>query len=82
MAKENGTQRPRARKRRYKLDLVGTAEAAAILGVERPRIGRWRRKGLMPELAAEVSATPLWFRDDIEGMRPWVDSRRRSKAAA
>lgn len=24
-----------------KLDLVGTAEAAEILGVERPRIGRW-----------------------------------------
>ena len=28
-------------RRRRQLDLVGTAEAAEILGVERPRIGRW-----------------------------------------
>lgn len=27
-----------------KLDLVGTWEAAEILGVERPRIGRWLKK--------------------------------------
>ncbi len=35
-AKANGGAR-----RRRQLDLVGTAEAAEILGVERPRIGRW-----------------------------------------
>lgn len=30
------------------LDLVGTAEAAEeILGVERARIGKWRRKGIL-----------------------------------
>lgn len=29
------------------LDLVGAAEAADILGVERARIGKWRRKGIV-----------------------------------
>lgn len=29
------------------LDLVGAAEAAEILGVERARIGKWRRKGIV-----------------------------------
>ena len=44
---------PDGRRRQYtmstdSLDLVGTAEAAELLGVERPRIGRWIAKGEMP----------------------------------
>ena len=36
----NGTAPPRPLKV-PQMDIVGTAEAADILGVERPRIGRW-----------------------------------------
>lgn len=79
MSSENG-HAPR-RSRRAKVDLVGTAEAAAILGVERPRIGRWIHRGVMPEQAVEteVAATPLWHRADILAMRDWVNSNRRQR---
>lgn len=49
-----------------KLELVGTAEAAKILDVERPRISRWRRRGLLPEPVAEVASGPIWLRSQIE----------------
>lgn len=57
--------------------LVGTAEAAAILGVERPRIGKWTALGRMPTPVAELAAGPVWHRYDIEAMVPTVESRRR-----
>jgi hypothetical protein len=60
-----------------KLDLVGTAEAAAMLGVERPRIGRWRKAGIMPEPVAEIAATPVWLRSQIEGIQAEREKRRR-----
>lgn len=60
-----------------KLDLVGTAEAAAILGVERPRIGRWRKSGVMPEPVAEPAAGPVWHRSQIVAMKPERELRRR-----
>jgi hypothetical protein len=50
-------------------DVVGTAEAAELLGVERPRITRYRRADRMPPLAADLAATPVWHRDDVEKMR-------------
>lgn len=50
-------------------DLVGTAEAAEILGVERPRIGRWRERGIMPEPIRQLAATPLWTKDQIKALR-------------
>lgn len=59
------------------LDIVGTAEAAAILGVERPRIGRWMRKGMMPAPARVLKATPVWHTKDIEAMKDWVEAHRR-----
>lgn len=63
---------------RDRIALVGTAEAAAILGVERPRIGRWIGKGVMPQPVAKVGATPLWLREDVEAMRKEVAKRRRA----
>lgn len=68
--------------------LVGTAEAAAILGVERPRIGRWRaldasriEQGLppakLPLPIQELAAGPVWLRSQIEAMREATDSRRK-----
>ena len=64
------------------LDLVGTAEAAEILGVERPRIGRWRKYGVMPDPVAELKAGPVWYRTQIVGMKGEREKRRRGTAAA
>lgn len=58
--------------------LVGTAEAAAILGVERPRIGKWRALGKMPPIVGDLASSPIWLRADIEAMRPETVARRRS----
>lgn len=63
------------------MDLVGTAEAADILGVERPRIGRWIQRGIMPDTVKKLQATPVWRRKDIEAMRPWVEANRRGREA-
>lgn len=47
-------------------DIVGSAEAADILGVERTRIARYRRTGVMPTPWDELRATPVWLRRDVE----------------
>lgn len=78
--KRAGRAKARRQRRADVYDLVGTAEAADILNVERPRIGRWMRAGTMPEPVVILAATPVWHRDDIEAMRPWVDEHRRSRA--
>jgi hypothetical protein len=59
-------------------DLVGAAEAADILGVERTRISRYRRTGAMPDPISELRATPVWHRRDVENLR----NQRKRKAAA
>lgn len=61
------------------LDVVGTAEAADILDVERPRIGRWMKLGIMPKPAKRLAATPVWFRADIERLRDQRAGRRRGR---
>jgi hypothetical protein len=80
MSKANGQDprppRPRAVKQ---LDIVGTAEAAELLGVERPRIGRWIKRGVMPPTAAMLQATPVWQRKDILRMKDWVEANRRNR---
>lgn len=48
-------------------DLVGSAEAAAILKVPVSSISRWDKAGKMPVAVAELKATKVWLRDDIEG---------------
>lgn len=63
-----------------RLDIVGTAEAADLLDVERPRIGRWIKQGKMPHPAAVLAATPVWHRKDILAMKPWVDAGRRNRS--
>lgn len=61
--------------------LVGTAEVAELLDVERPRIGRWVGRGQMPRPVAMLRASPVWRRRDIEAMREDVESRRKRLAA-
>lgn len=63
--------------KRKREDRVGTAEAARILNVERPRIGRWIEKGKMPMPVAKLASSPVWRREDIEAMREEVEARRR-----
>lgn len=57
------------------LPYVGTSEAAALLGVEKPRIGRYRRTGLMPEPVAELRATAIWRTQDVLALKEALDSR-------
>jgi hypothetical protein len=80
MSQANGHEprppRPRAVRQ---LDIVGTAEAAELLGVERPRIGRWIKRGVMPPTAAMLQATPVWQRKDILRMKDWVEANRRNR---
>jgi hypothetical protein len=71
--------RPKQPKQVRQLDVVGTAEVAELLGVERPRIGRWIKRGVMPPTAARLSATPIWHKRDIEKMRDWVEANRRNR---
>jgi predicted DNA-binding transcriptional regulator AlpA len=51
------------------VDVVGVAEVSEMLGVERQRISRWRRKGQIPPPYIELRVTPLWRRADIERLR-------------
>lgn len=52
-----------------KVELVGTQEAAAILSVEVPRITRWRKAEKMPPTVADLAATPVWRKVDVEKLR-------------
>lgn len=82
MSKANGQdpRPPRPRSVRQ-LDIVGTAEAAELLGVERPRVGRWIKRGVMPPTAADLAATPVWHKKDILKMKAWVEANRRNRDA-
>jgi hypothetical protein len=79
-ARRNTNGGGKRRGRRKPLDLVGTAEAAEMLGVERPRIGRWKKSGVLPDPVAELAAGPVWFRDQIEGVLAERERRRRVPA--
>jgi hypothetical protein len=59
--------------------LVGTAEAAEILRVERPRIAKWRRNGVIPTPLADTASGPIWLRSQIEAAVPEADARRRNR---
>ena len=47
-------------------DLVGAVEASEILGVERTRIARYVKTGVMPEPVSKCRATKVWLRRDVE----------------
>jgi predicted DNA-binding transcriptional regulator AlpA len=47
-------------------DLVGAVEASEILKVERTRIARYVKTGVMPKPVAKLRATSVWLRADVE----------------
>lgn len=49
-------------------DLVGAVEASEILGVERTRIARYVKTGVMPEPVSKLRATSVWLRSDVEAL--------------
>jgi hypothetical protein len=66
-------------------DLLGYAEAAEALGVEKSRLSRWRRVGVVlaagrrvgfPRPVLKLRATPLWCGRDIRRLRDQQLRRR------
>jgi len=57
-------------------DIVGSVEAAEILGVERTRVARYRKTGVLPTPWRELRATPVWLRKDIERIRDAREAER------
>jgi predicted DNA-binding transcriptional regulator AlpA len=51
------------------LDLIGTSEAAEILGIKVPQISRLRDNGKMPKPCATFAATDVWHRADVEAIK-------------
>lgn len=49
--------------------LIGTSEAAKILGVKVPQITRLRNNGKMPTTACYLAATDLWHRADVLALK-------------
>lgn len=63
--------------------ILGTAEVAAELGVERPRVGRWesrRRAGVnyfLPAPLGRGRSGPYYLRAQVERVRESVESRKK-----
>ena len=47
-------------------DLVGAVEASEILDVERTRVARYMKNGVMPAPVAKLRASSVWLRSDVE----------------
>lgn len=80
-AKKQATAAARERNLQPLYDLVGTAEAAEILTVERPRIGRWKKTGVLPPPILELATGPIWLRKDIVALIKERESRRRTRGS-
>jgi predicted DNA-binding transcriptional regulator AlpA len=54
------------------VDLVGTKEAAEVLGVTSNTITQRLRRGRFPQPMVTLSCGPIWRREDIESLRDYV----------
>lgn len=61
--------------------IVGVAEAAEILSVGKQQISRLKRDGRMPSTVADLRATPVWLRADIEVMAGGGEADKASRIA-
>lgn len=57
-------------------DVVGTSEAAEILGVSVPMITRYRKQGRLPKPVALLAATDVWMREDIKNRADGAGRRK------
>jgi predicted DNA-binding transcriptional regulator AlpA len=66
-------------------DIVGTTEAAELLGMSRQRIHELRSAGRFPEPMVELAAGPIWLRRAIEAFaevkRPGGRPKKRNSPA-
>lgn len=46
-------------------DLIGPAELAELLSVERATVRQWRHRGILPPAAMILSDLPIWRRGDV-----------------
>ena len=60
-------------------DLVGVAEAAAILGWDKRRVATYIKRGSFPAPVAELAGGRVWRRDQIESFRNAFRLRQRSR---
>jgi hypothetical protein len=60
-------------------DLIGPKEAAALIGVDRTTVSRWKSSGYMPRPFAEPAIGPLWLRPVVEA---FAERHRRTADAA
>lgn len=58
-----------------KTDLVGVGEAAEILGIQTSTIPRYVKANRLPKPVAELAATKIWRRADIEAVRDGKNPR-------
>lgn len=61
--------------------LMGLAEVAAFLRIEKQRIARYRESGVIPEPVATVQSGPLWIESQIAPVAAVVEARRRNTGA-
>lgn len=59
--------------------LVGTMEAAELLGVAKTRISRFRERGRMPDPIVELAAGPVFLRSEVSRFAGELEAERRSR---
>lgn len=60
--------------------LLGSKDAADIIGVDRPRMWRMEEKGRIKRVA-EIAAGPLFLRSDVERLRDELGAERAARSA-
>lgn len=62
-------------------DLVGAVEASEILKVERTRVARYVKTGVMPKPVVKLRATTVWLRKDVERLAAERDREKKRREA-
>lgn len=60
--------------------LLGSKDAADILGVDRPRVWRMEEKGRIKRVG-EIAASPLFLREDVERLAGELEAERAERSA-
>lgn len=61
--------------------LVGTTQAAKILGVQPPHVTRLREQGRMPEAIEVEGSVDVYVRDEVEDLGRELHAERQQRAA-